>query len=380
MQPTHVKIYPLDQDVTKTWFVQFKDPKSGKIRKKYGNFSQLSTVKEKLREAARIIRGLDLKAIEQKPKKNFPYPGHDVPRLIEMEFQERCIYLRTKSVSTYHTKVKEFVIWYRQNAFKPNVLSAGVGIAFLKHLKESNRSHTTINAYRNTLKSIFSGLKAQIPINPFEDTHKLKERRKSYWYFDEETQEELSKIIFEEDPELWMACQCQYYLLLRPNELRTIKIGAFNLRGANVRIEGDISKNGKTQSITIPDEFIKKLDFIYDYPPHFYLFGKGGGPGMIPHTKKYFPDHHQKLLKRHKFDTRVYKFYSWKHTGAVSYYLATGDVKGLKEQGRWHSLDMVNEYLKNLGILDIDRVKVNFPKIGNQAFQPGSGVSKELGL
>ncbi len=42
------------------------------------------------------------------------------------------------------------------------------------------------------------------------------------------------------------------------------------------------------------------------------------------------------------------------------------DIKALKEQGRWHSLDMVNEYLKNLGALDFDSIKADFPVLGGQ--------------
>jgi hypothetical protein len=371
MQTLHYKIYPLDRDITKLWFIEYKDPSTGKRLKKYGNLKNCSSLREKLIEVDRLVAAIK-EDLELTPSKTNPYPGLDIPRLVQLKFEERSIYLKLKSISTYRTKVIEFVKWYRLNAHKPEAVSMGIGVAFIKHLKESNRSNTTVNAYRNTLKTIFRSLRKVIPENPFEDTQKLKERRKSYQYFDEDLQKELREILINENPELWLACQCQYYLLLRPNELRTIKVGSFNLRSAHVRVEGDISKNQNTQSITIPDEFIKQLAFVYDYPPQFYLFGKDGRPGLVPHTKKYFPDKHQALLKRHKIDVRDYKFYSWKHTGAVMYYLATGDVKGLKEQGRWHSLDMVNEYLKNLGILDIARVRQNFPKIGSQIIRPGS--------
>lgn len=374
MPRTYFKVYPLDQSLDKLWFVEFKDPSTGRRQKKYGNFSKCVTLAEKLKEARRLIAEIEgVQAIT--PTKANPYPGLDVPRLIQEKFEERAMYLRSKSISTYHTKVKEFVIWYRANAHKPDVANMGIGIAFLRHLKDSARSHTTINAYRSTISTLFRSLKREIPVNPFDDTRKLKERRKSYLYFDEHMQADLREIIAAEDPELWLACQCQYYLLLRPNELRTIKVGAFNLRSATVRVEGEISKNQNTQTITIPDEFIQRLSHLNSYPPHFFLFSTNGKPGLKPRTKKTFPDRHQRLLKRHNIDDQFYKFYSWKHTGAVMYYLATGDVKGLKEQGRWHSLDMVNEYLKNLGVLDIDRVRISFPKIGSQIVRPGSGAS-----
>ena len=371
MRHHYYKIYPLDRDLSKLWFVEFKDPITGKRHKKYGNLKNCLTLKERLLEAERIVKEYSSNPPEQ-PGGDIRFAGVDIPSLIQRKLEEKSIYLRSKSFATYQSKVVVFARWYRFHGRTQEVKAMGLAMAFLKYLKELNKSNTTINAYRNTLKTLFKSLKKDIPVNPFEETPKLRERRKSYLYFDEEMQRYLHDIIIQEDPELWLACQCQYYLLLRPNELRTIKVGAFNLRSSNLRVEGDISKNSYTQSVMIPDEFSQQLSFVYNYPPHFYLFGAGGRPGITPHKKDYFSRKHQNLLKRHKINNVDYKFYSWKHTGAVMYYLATGDVKGLKEQGRWHSLDMVNEYLKNLGVMDIDRVKYNYPKIGSQIVRPGS--------
>ena len=372
MQQLHFKIYPLDRDITKLWFVEYVDPATGQRRKKYGNLKACRTLKEKLAESHRIVAKIhkDLN-LEMPDSRVDLYPGLDLPRLIQQKLEERSLGLRAKSISTYQSKVEEFARWYRLHAHKTEVVKLGIGMAFIKHLKQGNRSNTTINTYRTTLKTLFKSLKKEIPVNPFDETPKLKERRKSYLYFDLDMQLQLRQIMIQEDPELWLACQCQYYLLLRPNELRTIRVGAFNLRNAVMRVEGEISKNSYTQSVMIPNEFREQLSFIKDHQPEDYLFGSKGCPGPVAHNKKFFPDRHQALLKRHKINTRDYKFYSWKHTGAVMYYLATGDVKGLKEQGRWHSLDMVNEYLKNLGVMDIDRVRLNYPKIGSQILRPG---------
>jgi hypothetical protein len=47
-----------------------------------------------------------------------------------------------------------------------------------------------------------------------------------------------------------------------------------------------------------------------------------------------------------------YAFYSWKHTGVVQAVRNGVNMKTLQLQLRHNSLDMVNEYLKNLGIMD----------------------------
>lgn len=61
--------------------------------------------------------------------------------------------------------------------------------------------------------------------------------------------------------------------------------------------------------------------------------------------------------------TGRYGFYSWKHTGAVMAVKGGINIKDLQLQLRHHSLDMVNEYLKNLGVTDSERLLNHFPGI-----------------
>jgi integrase len=248
----------------------------------------------------------------------------------------------------------------------------GVAMAFLQHLRESNLSPTTINAYRNTLKSLYHWAKIG-PENPFKDVHKLREYRKSYRYFSEWQQQELAAVIPAYNKELWMACQFQYYLLLRPNELRLIRCGDFDLDNKRLMVPGSFSKNSIRMPVIIPDNFMPIAENLRNYPPHFHVFSDKGCPGVRTHGEDYFSEKHQEILKRRKYNLDEYKFYSWKHTGAVMFYLATGDIKALKEQGRWHSLDMVNQYLKNLGVLEIERLRSSYPTIGS-AMQVPSGI------
>jgi hypothetical protein len=58
-----------------------------------------------------------------------------------------------------------------------------------------------------------------------------------------------------------------------------------------------------------------------------------------------------------------YAFYSWKHTGVVKAVMSGINIKELQLQLRHHSLDMVNEYLKNLGILQSKSIIERFPSI-----------------
>ncbi len=146
----HYKIYPLDRDITKLWSVEYVDPATGRCMKKYGKLKACTTLQEKLAETQRIIKAIsrDLK-LDTPNTKVSPYPNLNVPAMIQQKLDERSIGLRSKSIATYQSKVIEFVKWYRFHGQSPEVAATGIGIAFIKYLKEGNRSNTTWNNHAN---------------------------------------------------------------------------------------------------------------------------------------------------------------------------------------------------------------------------------------
>ena len=158
---------------------------------------------------------------------------------------------------------------------------------------------------------------------------------------------------------LWIACLLQYYCFIRPNELRQLKVEFVNLHATYIEIPGLVSKNRKTQRVAIPNGLLSELNFLMQCEPEHFIFG---GPGPESPGRDYLSKAHRRVLKALNIKGR-YGFYSWKHTGAVKAYKAGINMKDLQLQLRHHSLDMVNEYLKNLGVMDSDRIKNQFPAI-----------------
>jgi integrase len=104
---------------------------------------------------------------------------------------------------------------------------------------------------------------------------------------------------------------------------------------------------------------LPELNFLVQYDPELFIFG---GPGPEAPSRDSLSKAHKKILEAVKIKGR-YGFYSWKHTGVVKAYKAGINMKDLQMQLRHHSLDMVNEYLKNLGVMDSDRIRDLFPAI-----------------
>lgn len=85
-------------------------------------------------------------------------------------------------------------------------------------------------------------------------------------------------------------------------------------------------------------------------------------PGQIPVSEKWICDNHRKVLNKLQIRGR-YAFYSWKHTGVVKCVQAGMNIRDIQNQLRHHSLEMVMEYLKGLGVMQSHDLKHNFPNI-----------------
>lgn len=73
---------------------------------------------------------------------------------------------------------------------------------------------------------------------------------------------------------------------------------------------------------------------------------------------------HLCILNALGFDkNKGYCLYSWKHTGAIQAVKNGVGVKELQIQLRHHSLDQVNEYLRQMGVWDLKNLQANFPAI-----------------
>ena len=138
-----------------------------------------------------------------------------------------------------------------------------------------------------------------------------------------------------------------------------MKVGDINFQDATIQINADISKNKKTEIVTIPDELMEIFieQKIFDYPDHYYLFGVGGTPSLRRRKKNYFQTAHLAILRYLKFDTKKYKLYSWKHTGVRNLIRLKVPLKFIQMQGRWHDLDQLNQYVRLMGIEDMTEIK-----------------------
>lgn len=203
----------------------------------------------------------------------------------------------------------------------------------------------------NFLMSEADGLLKKNPCEKIKTLPTISNKHAAY------SDEQMRQIISECNATLSLFIKFIYYTMSRPStEVRFMKVHHIDLAERRVFIPGANDKNKSDNYVGISDRFAEIIlqSGILNYPPHYFLFGKAGHPTESnPIAYATLQRWHSDLLKKLGFDKleRKYDLYSYKHSGVVSFYKATKDIKLLMQQLRHRSLDQTNIYLRDLGLL-----------------------------
>jgi integrase len=328
---TEVLIYSPD-DLSKNWFVWYKDSQ-GKRIKKYGKINQETTKEDRLAAA----RALQIEIKQQLPTET-PLTWLELAE----DFMAKQRW-RKKSLGTYQTAVKNFANFLA--GAQPEATNTKA--YFESRLLQKNP--TTYNKDRQKLGRVLAGIGLKELMDGIPST---RENRQPARYFQKHQIKTLTKEL-ESDPELFLFVKFIYYCFIRPRELRQLKVDNLLLDSNQILVPGAISKNEKSEYIAIPAAFRPDLEQFRNIPPEKVLF-------PVPENHMY--NRHRKILRKLGFG-RGYCLYSWKHTGAIQAVKNGIGVKELQIQLRHHSLDQVNEYLRQMGVWDLKNLEQNFPAI-----------------
>jgi integrase len=347
-----------EDNLSKKWYIlYYVKNKAGKVQTKkvYGGINRFKTVDARKKAAASLIKKLEKLTTDAYVP---AYKFYDASNILYEGLENLRPRLRHKSYLTYHSKLDNFIAWLKaQRINNIKDIDGKVLTMFLNYLLDQKKSAATHNAYLTTIKRLF--IVSGLSVDGFKSNKKIRKDSKPALYFQKHHIEMLRPVMQQQDPQLWLFCQCIYYTLIRPGELRELKIADIDFEMGLITITSDLSKNKKTEKVAIPHELLRVFtdNKLYAYPPDYYIFGSAGEPSDFKRRKDHFTKKHHQLLLQLKFDTNKYKLYSWKHTGAVGMVKNGIHIKQIQQQGRWHSLDQVNEYLRSLGVNELGDLK-----------------------
>lgn len=260
---------------------------------------------------------------------------------------------RLKHLKEYNEMLAEKMVYIYQ--FEQSYIEG-----FLEYIYiDRDTTPRTRNNYLSWISSFCSYLKGNgyIPNNPAENISPLREKDKFRKPLEESDMKKLNEYLSKHDKYFLLACQIQYYTLVRPNELAFIQLNDINLHEQTLFISKEVSKNRRDAKVTIPAKVIKMMIElqIFNYPGNFYLFGKGFKPNEKRADGRIFREKWIKVREELGFP-KSYQFYSLKDTGITD----TIDRVGLtiaKDQARHSSVATTNKYVRKEQLLSHPELK-----------------------
>jgi integrase len=387
------KLYCANGNVERLWYVyySFYNHATGKMQriKQYKGINEFTDKNQRFEAAKKIADELTLKLQRgYNPfikEENLYFPvtafvkqprikkdkSKTVDYYLDLAYSLKESQLRQKSKAKYKSQIRKFCYWLDENGHKNiDILEVTKTMCndFLNHIQHQSKtkSATTRNDYLVNLKGFFKMLVEDeiIRHNPFEKIKKIRELRTGALPFNPPQIETIKSYLYQNNLQMWVMLQMQYYCFIRPGECRDLKVEHIDFYTNTITIPGTISKNHETQTVKIPKPFVQPL---YEYCAtcsnlEYFVFGTDGTPGPQQVSRDYFTKRHRAMLDELNISKR-HKLYSWKHTGAKRAVLSGMNIKQLQIQLRHKDLETVDIYLRSLGVNECEDIYNNFPSI-----------------
>lgn len=320
------KLYPLNRELAKTWFVKWVDAK-GKTQKTYGNLNKLPTVKLREVEAQNIISKICNPAFTGAKR------SYGLAQMLSNLVQYKKNEVSKKTYLCYDCIVNDFGLWQKLIAPKD-----ALEIDYFNHLAGKGLHRNTIRNRHVILKGLCNELisREKINFNPFTKVKFKKIKATSKLPFSSNQAQILKDYMIENEPQLLLFCEFMYYLFLRPNEARQLKVMDILFDEWKVCLSGAIAKDKDVIYKAVPDQLKCKLLQFKNIKPTSYIFCTKAGESMPYKTVQQL---HKKMLDKLNFSSR-YSLYSWVHTGIKNAALSDIPIKALQLQKGHHDLNI----------------------------------------
>lgn len=380
----------------KQWFVyySFRDPKSGKMVRfrHYDGFSGLND-EEKIVHSrsvidmynARLKNGwspfscgneivytdhLEYKtAIEFYAKKRAS--NNTLRPAMSKYLEEVKPQLAEKTYQTYQSKFRILAAWIDSIKLSGNDIATITQkeiSEFFRYLIETKKlSKRSVQKYQQIIRMFFEYLvTAKLSkFNPVHDLPTTTRKNDSAPRPIVRADIDIFKTELMKDPELWLAVQLEFYCALRPGqEIRLMKIKDIDLVKGTIRVDSRRAKTRTERIVTMPHQLLLQLRQLglQDIERDYYLFGSGGIPGPEPIGKNLLRNRFVQIRKKLNMPVE-YKFYSWKHTGAVEADEAGISFKEISMHLGHTSLQTTDAYFKNKKPSTSRQIREHYPTL-----------------
>lgn len=179
--------------------------------------------------------------------------------------------------------------------------------------------------------------------NPFNNIPLKKNDPKKRQIIPSPDRVKIIKYLTDSDNKYLIVCKLVYYSLVRPNEIRNLKIADVDFDNKCLHISSETAKNHHSRTPALTDDVIADLQYIKLYNRNLYIFSDNMLPGKMMISPKKFRGLWDKLRRALHFPDE-YQLYSLRDTGITEMLHAGIDPLTVKQHADHHSLQMTTIY------------------------------------
>lgn len=330
------------------------NPETGKLIVKRIKLNYIKSKRQQRQYAEELIKQINIKLA-----RGFnPFLTEKTDKLVLMTeavtdfLKTKRREVETKAITNatfedYKQQLNYFATYISKDCFLFKIKQAEVN-GFLDDIYINKAlSAVTRNNYLQTLKTFFNYAVSRgfVSENPAKEIKPLKRGEKRRKAIPEDTIKQIFNYLRENGENFYLlACNLLFCCFIRPSEICGLKIKDLNFKKQTIFISAEISKNKKSQIVTMPENVcMMLLDLeIYKFPSDFYIIGKN----FMPSIEKL-----KSSLLRYKWDdlrkklgfSQSYQFYSLKDSG-ITKMLNILDVSEVRDQARHSNIAITDTY------------------------------------
>lgn len=271
-------------------------------------------------------------------------------KVVETYLAEKKKELRKDSMRCYTSITGIFLSWVAVDC--PNVVCSlfnkAKAVRFMDYIyNDRGVSARTYNDYLKLMRSFFEWCvgKGYTKENPFVQFKTKKKAEKTRIMIDSETRARITEHL--NGKPFLLVCMLVYHSLIRPKEIRMLKVRDINLQEHFITVSGEIAKNHHTRHCAISSQIeslIAELG-IMNHNKDFYLFSDPVTlmPGSAQLYDCKFTKEFARLRKELKLPKEM-QLYSFRDTGIYEMLKANVDDLSVMQHADHSSLDITTIY------------------------------------
>ena len=267
---------------------------------------------------------------------------------------------REETVRSYKSFIKIFSEWIEKQ--KPGIYSSMIShtmiVKFMDYVYYERKtssgediSEYTYNNYIRFGSAFFTWMidKCYCKENHFMKIKRKKTQEKRRTLIPDDYRNKIEEYLRVKRPGFLIMLKLIYAGLIRPKELRMLKISDLSFAEKQIRIRKEVAKNGRERLVPVSDEMlISLLDLgVNKVPNHFYIFGRGYKPNDIEISESRMTKTWTDLRKKLDLPKGM-QMYSFRDTGITDMIKNGIDPLSVKQLANHHSLEITSIYTNHV--------------------------------